>query len=146
MRISDWSSDVCSSDLVDVARSSAELLKLKQAFATGAAQQAQEAPVRLTLPDGSLYPLPGRLKFSEVSVDPSSGSVVLRAVFPNPNGTLLPGMYVKARLVEGIEEHAILVPPKGVSRAARCNAPALGVGPGNKAQNSVSDRVCAAVR
>src|SRR3546814_7019841 len=100
MRISDWSSDVCSSDLVDVARSSAELLKLKQAFATGAAQQAQEAPVRLTLPDGSLYPLPGRLKFSEVSVDPSSGSVVLRAVFPNPNGTLLPGMYVKARLVE----------------------------------------------
>src|SRR3546814_1698428 len=95
MRISDWSSDVCSSDLVDVARSSAELLKLKQAFATGAAQQAQEAPVRLTLPDGSLYPLPGRLKFSEVSVDPSSGSVVLRAVFPNPNGTLLPGMYVK---------------------------------------------------
>src|SRR3546814_14675172 len=132
MRISDWSSDVCSSDLVDVARSSAELLKLKQAFATGAAQQAQEAPVRLTLPDGSLYPLPGRLKFSEVSVDPSSGSVVLRAVFPNPNGTLLPGMYVKARLVEGIEEHAILVPQTGVSRAAPGNATSLEWGHANR--------------
>src|SRR3546814_12288593 len=107
MRISDWSSDVCSAFTpgalvttgqaaplatiqtldpiyVDVARSSAELLKLKQAFATGAAQQAQEAPVRLTLPDGRLYPLPGRLKFSEVSVDPRSAPVVLRAGFPHP--------------------------------------------------------------
>src|SRR3546814_13313259 len=128
MRISDWSSDVCSSDLVDVARSSAELLKLKQAFATGAAQQAQEAPVRLTLPDGSLYPLPGRLKFSEVSVDPSSGSVVLRAVFPNPNGTLLPGMHVKARLVEGLEEHAISVTPEGVRRERPGNKKAMVVG------------------
>src|SRR3546814_18696813 len=68
-------------------------------------------------------------------------SVVLRAVFPNPNGTLLPGMYVKARLVEGIEEHAILVPQKGVSREERGNATALVVGPGNKVQKRVTDTV-----
>lgn len=126
---------------VDVARSSTELLRLKKAFAIGAAQEAQGAPVRLTLPDGSLYPLPGRLKFSEVSVDPSSGSVILRAVFPNPQGTLLPGMYVKARLVEGIDERALLAPQRGVSRDERGNATALVVGAGNRVEKRTLETI-----
>ncbi|MDF0488871.1 efflux RND transporter periplasmic adaptor subunit [Sphingobium sp. H39-3-25] len=118
---------------VDVPQSSAELLRLKNAFAKGEARNA-EAPVSLTLPDGSPYPIKGSLRFSEVSVDPSSGAVILRAVFPNPTGTLLPGMYVKAKLVDGVEDHAILVPQQGVTRDERGRATALVVGKGDKVE------------
>ncbi|HEX9159533.1 MAG TPA: efflux RND transporter periplasmic adaptor subunit, partial [Rhizomicrobium sp.] len=84
---------------VDINQSTTELLALKQAMASGqlAGNTPEKARVTLLLDDGSKYPLDGILKMSEASVDPNTGAVVLRAVFPNPNGILLPGMYVRAR-------------------------------------------------
>jgi len=112
---------------VDVTQSSADLLRLRRDLASGRLKSAgtEQAPVRLRLEDGSAYPLEGRLQFSEVSVDPGTGSVTLRAVFPNPKQQLLPGMYVRAVLEEGVVENAILVPQQAVSRDPRGNAQAL---------------------
>ena len=112
---------------VDVTQSSTDLLKLRRELASGRLKSAgtDQARVRLVLEDGSKYPLEGRLQFSEVSVDPATGSVTLRAVFPNPNQQLLPGMYVRAVLEEGVRENAILVPQQAVSRDPRGNALAL---------------------
>ena len=112
---------------VDINQSAAELLVLKKAMASGqlAGNTRETARVSLTLEDGSSYPLDGTLKVSEVSVDPNTGAVVLRAVFPNPNGILLPGMYVRARIVEGIDRHAILAPQQGVSRNEKGEPSAL---------------------
>jgi membrane fusion protein (multidrug efflux system) len=112
---------------VDVTQSSADLLRLRRELASGRLKSAgtDQARVRLLLEDGSAYPLEGRLQFSEVSVDPASGSVTLRAVFPNPKQQLLPGMYVRAVLEEGVREDAILVPQQAVSRDPRGNALAL---------------------
>jgi membrane fusion protein, multidrug efflux system len=109
---------------VDVVQSSAELLQLKQDLASGVLKNggAAQASVRLVLEDGSPYPLPGTLKFSEVTVDQSTGSVTLRAVFPNPKHLLLPGMFVRAILDEGFDEHAILVPQRAVTRNPAGNA------------------------
>lgn len=109
---------------VDVTQSSAELLRLKRDMASGLMKSEGEAQakVRLLLEDSSVYPLPGTLKFSEVTVDQSTGSIILRAVFPNPKQTLLPGMFVRAVLEEGVNEHAILVPQRGVSRDQAGNA------------------------
>ncbi|MBL8442756.1 MAG: efflux RND transporter periplasmic adaptor subunit, partial [Zoogloeaceae bacterium] len=89
---------------VDLTQSSAELLRLRSALAAGRLQQASmvEMPVSLVLEDGTEYTQPGKLAFSEVSVDPATGSVTLRAVFPNPDGVLLPGMYVRARLEQAV--------------------------------------------
>ena len=91
---------------VDVTQSSAELLRLKQNLASGLMKKsgAAQARVKLLLEDGSAYPLPGTLKFSEVTVDQSTGSVTLRAIFPNPKQTLLPGMFVRAIVEEGVNE------------------------------------------
>jgi membrane fusion protein (multidrug efflux system) len=107
-----------SSMYVDVTQSSAEMLRLKQALASGVlkSSSASQARVKLLLEDGSVYPLPGTLKFSEVTVDQSTGSITLRAIFPNPKQTLLPGMFVRAVLEEGINEKALLVPQRGVTR------------------------------
>jgi membrane fusion protein (multidrug efflux system) len=112
---------------VDVTQSSGDLLRLRRELASGRLKSAgaDQARVRLLLEDGSAYPLEGRLQFSEVSVDPASGSVTLRAVFPNPKQQLLPGMYVRAVLEEGVREDAILVPQQAVSRDPRGNALAL---------------------
>jgi len=112
---------------VDINQSTAELLALRKAIASGriAGDMAERANVTLTLEDGSNYPLDGTLKVSEVSVDPSTGAVVLRAVFPNPRGILLPGMYVRARVVEGIDQRAILAPQQGVSRNEKGEPTAL---------------------
>lgn len=112
---------------VDINQSTAELLALKKAMASGqlAGNTPESARVTLTLEDGSNYPLDGRMKVSEVSVDPSTGAVVLRAVFPNPKGILLPGMYVRARIVEGIDRRAILAPQQGVSRDEKGEPTAL---------------------
>lgn len=112
---------------VDVTQSSAELMRMRRDLASGALKSAgpDQARVKLLLEDGSAYPLEGRLQFSEVSVDPASGSVTLRAVFPNPKQLLLPGMYVRAVLEEGVRENAITVPQQGVTRDARGNAVAL---------------------
>ncbi|HEX3429815.1 MAG TPA: efflux RND transporter periplasmic adaptor subunit [Rhizomicrobium sp.] len=103
---------------VDINQSTAELLALKKATASGqiAGNSRKAARVSLSLEDGSTYPHGGTLKFSEATVDPNTGAVVLRALFPNPDGILLPGMYVRARIVEGIDRRAILAPQQGVSR------------------------------
>ncbi|HLY06029.1 MAG TPA: efflux RND transporter periplasmic adaptor subunit [Rhizomicrobium sp.] len=112
---------------VDINQSTAELLGLKKAMASGriADNTPESARVTLTLEDGSDYPFNGILKVSEVSVDPNTGAVVLRAVFPNPKGILLPGMYVRARIVEGVDRHAILAPQQGISRDEKGEPTAL---------------------
>lgn len=124
---------------VDVAQSSAELLRLKQGFASGLLKSngAAQARVRLLLEDGSMYPLEGILKFSEVTVDQSTGSITLRAVFPNPKQTLLPGMFVRAIVEEGINEHSILVPQRGVTRNPAGDAMVMIVGSEEKVEPRV---------
>jgi membrane fusion protein (multidrug efflux system) len=111
---------------VDMSQSSAELLELRTAIQAGRiGQDSSTAPVTLTLADGMTYPLEGTLKFHEVTVDETTGSVTLRAQFPNPDGLLLPGMFVRATIIEGIEENALLVPQRGVSRDQKGNPTAL---------------------
>ncbi len=133
-----------SSMYVDVTQSSAELLKLKQSLATGLLKHdgANQARVKLLLEDGSAYPLPGSLKFSEVTVDQSTGSITLRAIFPNPKQTLLPGMFVRAILEEGVNEQAILVPQRGVTRNPAGDAMVMVVG----AEEKVEPRVIKVAR
>jgi membrane fusion protein (multidrug efflux system) len=118
---------------VDLTQSNMELLRLKRALASGAVQSAGEAGtrVRLVLEDGSVYPLQGTLQLAEARVDQSTGSVTLRAVFPNPNRDLLPGMYVRAVVEEGILAQAMLVPQQAVTRNAQGEAQALVVGDGD---------------
>lgn len=119
---------------VDIQRASAELLQLQKAFSAGKLQRidAGRARVKLQLEDGSAYAVEGTLKFAEATVDPSTGNVTLRAVFPNPKGTLLPGMYVRALLDEGSTQQAILVPQRAVTRDPKGNALAMVLGEGNK--------------
>ncbi|UZW55933.1 efflux RND transporter periplasmic adaptor subunit [Sphingobium sp. JS3065] len=119
---------------VDVTQSAAQIIDLKQAMQAGGVSAADGARVRLLLPNGSVYPVEGRLQFSEVTVDPSSGAVTLRATFANPDGLLLPGMYVRAKLVEGQRSRAILAPQQGISRDARGRATAMVVGAGDKVE------------
>ncbi len=121
---------------VDVTQSSADMLRLKQEMASGFMKSSgiAQTRVKLLLENGSLYPLPGTLKFSEVTVDQSTGSITLRAVFPNPKQTLLPGMFVRAVVEEGVNEHAILVPQIGVSRNLAGEATVMVVGNGEKAE------------
>lgn len=122
--------------VVDVVQSSAELLALKRELASGKLTRgdADEAPVRIVLEDGSVYAQPGRLKFSGVTVDKGTGAVTLRALVPNPDGVLLPGMFVRARLETAVAEQALLVPQQGVTRSAAGEAQALVVGAGNKVE------------
>ena len=129
---------------VDVTQSNAELLQLKQHLASGLLKKdgASQAKVKLLLEDGSVYPLAGTLKFSEVTVDQSTGSVTLRATFPNPSQILLPGMFVRAVVEEGVNEQAILAPQRGVTRNPKGEAVVLVVGAGEK----VEQRVIKAVR
>jgi membrane fusion protein (multidrug efflux system) len=112
---------------VDVTQSSANLLRLRQSFESGRLKGngAMQARVKLLLEDGMPYPLEGTLKFSDVTVDPSTGSFILRTVFPNPKHLLLPGMYVRAIVQEGLVEQAILVPQQSVSRDPKGNPVAL---------------------
>jgi membrane fusion protein (multidrug efflux system) len=117
---------------VDIQQSSADLLALRRALASGGLGTSSAA-VKLTLEDGSDYGPVGSVQFAEAMVDPNTGSVTLRARFPNPNGLLLPGMYVRARLAQGIAGSAMLVPQQGVSRDAKGTATVLVIGPDNKA-------------
>ena len=112
---------------VDVTQSSNEWLRLKRDMETGRLQSSgdNQALVELVLSDDSVYALKGHLKFSDVTVDQSTGSITLRAEFTNPTNELLPGMYVRARLVEGTKTEAILVPQQGVTRDAKGDAVAL---------------------
>jgi RND family efflux transporter, MFP subunit len=119
---------------VDVTQSAAQIIDLKQAMKAGGVSAADGARVQLLLPNGSVYPIEGRLQFSEVTVDPASGAVTLRATFANPDGLLLPGMYVRAKLVEGQRKQAILAPQQGITRDARGRATAMVVGADNKVE------------
>ena len=103
---------------VDINQSSSELLALESSISNGqlSRKNAISAEVRLQLDDGRAYPLAGTLQFAEVTVDPTTGAVLLRAIFPNPSGILLPGMYVRATIVEGVNPRAILAPQQAVSR------------------------------
>ena len=121
---------------VDVTQSSANLLQLKRNMAAGRIRDggAGQARVKLLLEDGTPYPLEGSLKFSDVTVDPSTGSFILRMVFPNPKHMLLPGMYVRGQVQEGVVDGAILAPQQGVSRDRKGNPVALIVDKENKVQ------------
>lgn len=116
---------------VDIQESSTNLLAMRRSLARGGSPPAS-ADVRLILEDGSEYPTTGKLQFAEATVDPSTGSVALRAEFANPDSLLLPGMYVRAIVVQGEQANAILAPQAGVIRDPKGNATALLVGPGDK--------------
>jgi membrane fusion protein (multidrug efflux system) len=117
---------------VDIQQSSADLLALRRSLARGDVAPSS-AEVRLTLADGSEYALAGRLQFAEAMVDPNTGSVVLRARFPNPDALLLPGMYVRARVSQATVRDAILVPQQGVSRDPKGEATVMLIGPDSRA-------------
>ena len=121
---------------VDVAQSTTELLRLKRGLENGRLknQGTNRNKVRLIQEDGSAYPLQGTLQFRDVTVDPTTGSVILRGVFPNPEYTLLPGMFVRAIIKEGVNEQAILVPQQGVSRDRKGNPVSLIVDPEGKVE------------
>jgi membrane fusion protein (multidrug efflux system) len=104
-----------------------ELLNLKQAMQGGSLTQGGPASARatLTLDNGTQYKTPGTLQFSEVTVDQTTGAVTLRAIFPNPDGVLLPGMFARATIIEGTDHNAILAPQQGVSRNEKGDPTAL---------------------
>lgn len=119
---------------VDLTQSSSQLLKLRKQQAS--LQRDDVTPVAINLEDGTPYTHPGKLELTEVSVDESTGSVTLRAVFPNPEHELLPGMYVHARVDNGVDPKGILAPQQGITRNAKGEATALVV----NAQNKVEQR------
>lgn len=115
---------------VDIQQSAAQLIAMRRAFGgTGGA-----ADVRLRLEDGSDYGVTGKVKFTDTIVDEGTGTVTLRAEFPNPDGLLLPGMFVRARLAQATQRGVILVPQSGVQRSAQGQPQVWIVGPGNKAE------------
>ena len=116
---------------VDIVQSSDALLALRQSLAKGSLMPASTT-VHLKLSSGSDYPLAGKIDFAEVTVDETSGTVTLRATFPNPQGLLLPGLFVRVEAPQGIFPHGILAPQQGITRDPKGNATALVVGPGNK--------------
>jgi membrane fusion protein (multidrug efflux system) len=119
---------------VDLHQSSTEALTLRQQAENGRLNPGgpERLKVALTLEDGSAYPLAGTLQFSGITVDPATGSVVVRAVFPNPRHVLLPGMFVRARVNQGVDDNAMLVPVSAVSHDPQGHPTALVVGPGSK--------------
>ena len=121
---------------VDVRQSTAEVLKLQRRLLEGQINSdgADVNQVQLVLEDGTKYSQEGKLQFRDVSVDPTTGSVILRMVFPNPEGVLLPGMFVRARIKEGFNAKAILVPQQAVSRDPKGNPVALIVGAEGKVE------------
>lgn len=118
---------------VDITQSSQDLLRLRAQFTNGELRSAaEEAPVRLKLENGAMYPHEGRLQFTDFSVDESTGMVSLRALFPNPEHILLPGMYVRAVIAEGVDENALLVPQRALRRDPKGQASVLLVDGGGK--------------
>ena len=123
---------------VDIQQSAGDLLSLRRSLASGGIVPTT-AQVRLTLDDGSDYGQTGTVEFTEALVDQTTGTVTLRARFPNSQGVLLPGMFVRASFAQGINRNAFLIPQQGLSRDAQGNATVVLVGPGNKAvQKSVT--------
>jgi membrane fusion protein (multidrug efflux system) len=126
---------------VDVFQATAELLRLKRRLEDRrlTTSGTKQDKVKLLLEDGTAYPLAGTLQFRDVSVDPTTGSVILRIVFPNPKGILLPGMFVRAVVTEGVSNQAILIPQQAVARDPKGNPMALVVdGAGKVAQRMLS--------
>lgn len=119
---------------VDVQQSTTELLRMQRRMADGQLNQNDQKTVKLIMEDGRPYPLEGTLQFRDVTVDPSTGSVTLRAVFPNPEGVLLPGVFVRAIIPEGIDERVILIPQQAVSRNPKGDPYALIVEAGDQVQ------------
>ncbi|AWF81457.1 efflux transporter periplasmic adaptor subunit [Microbulbifer sp. A4B17] len=123
---------------VEVTQSAAELVSLRRALQAGTLADATHLPVTILLEDGSEFEHLGKLEFAEASVDPSTGSVLLRVVVPNPDTMLLPGMYVRAIVGSGVREDAILVPQQGIARDPKGNTSAMVVNEENVvAQRSV---------
>lgn len=121
---------------VDVTQSSDQFLRLKQELSNGTLKQTDgKAKVSLITEEGLKFPHTGTLEFSEVTVDQTTGSITLRAIFPNPDHTLLPGMFVRARLDEGTRPDALLAPQQGITRTPRGDATALVVGEGDKVES-----------
>jgi membrane fusion protein (multidrug efflux system) len=134
---------------VDITQSASDLLSLRAAMSGGgiARPAPESAQVQLVLPDGEVYPNEGVLRFADVTVDPTTGAVILRAIFPNPDGVLLPGLYVRARVIEGVRQQGLLAPQAGVTHNERGEATALVVGPGDvvmqrivKTEQAVGDK------
>ncbi|MBW6504720.1 efflux RND transporter periplasmic adaptor subunit [bacterium] len=121
---------------MDVPQSTAELLRLKSRLKAGHLDRngANQKKVKLLLEDGTTYPEEGTLEFQDVTVDPTTGSVILRAVFPNPQRVLLPGMFERAVVKEGVNRRAILIPQQSVSRDPKGNPAVLIVDAGEKVQ------------
>lgn len=119
---------------VDIQESSADLLKLRQQILSGQLTRDGNAHVKLKLEDGTEYGAQGTLRFADVTVDPTTGSQIIRALFPNPNGLLLPGMFVRASLVEGTQAKGMLVPQRAVSRDEKGQPTVLVIGAGNKVE------------
>jgi membrane fusion protein, multidrug efflux system len=126
---------------VDVIQSSAELMRMKHALESGLLKRAgpDAVKVKLVLDDNIPYALEGKLEFSDVTVNQGTGTVTLRAVFPNPKHDLLPGMFVRAILEEGVNEQGLLVPQQGVTHDTRGNATALVLGTDGKVELRVLD-------
>ncbi len=124
---------------VDVTQPTATILRFKRELASGriVATGANKATAHLLLEDGTRYDFPGTLQFSEVTVDEGTGSVTLRAIFPNPNELLLPGMFVRATIEEGVREGAILAAQQGITHAPDGTATALVVGADDKVEKRI---------
>lgn len=119
---------------VDLAQPAARILDLRRQIMSGELAREDSAPVNITLDDGSVYPHQGELQFAEMNVNESTGTVVVRALFPNPDHLLLPGMFVRAEIVEGVRAQALLVPQRGVTRDREGNATALVVNKDNQVE------------
>lgn len=117
---------------VDVTQSSNDFMRLKQ---TSLQKGETTSTVELLMENGQPYPLKGTLQFSDVTVDESTGSITLRAIFPNPQHLLLPGMFVRARINEGTQPNAILIPQQGVTRTPRGDATVLIVNDKNQVES-----------
>jgi len=124
---------------VDVTQSSSDLLKLRRSLEGGKLKSGHESArkAKLLLEDGTPYPLEGKLQFRDVTVDPSTGAVTLRLVFPNPKHVLLPGMFVRATLEDGVDDQALLVMQQGVTRDTKGNAVALVLDKSDKVEQRI---------
>lgn len=122
---------------VDIQQPSTELLRLREQVMAGQVARGNATRVRLLLETGTTYPREGTLRFADVTVDPTTGSQTIRAQVPNPQGLLLPGMFVRAVLPQGTQTRALLVPQRAVGRDERGHATVMLVGPGNKAVQRV---------
>ncbi len=119
---------------VDLAQPAARILDLRRQIMSGELAARDSAPVTITLEDGTVYPHKGELQFTEMNVNETTGTVVVRALFPNPDHLLLPGMFVRAEIQEGVRGQALLVPQRGVTRDREGNATALVVNADNKVE------------